>query len=52
MMDEQGALETMQAAAEAQKRTEEILSCALDIGEHMLNSKHICCIFIPSHDQL
>ena len=36
--EEQGALDTMQAAADAQTRTEEILSCALDIGEHMLNS--------------
>jgi len=36
--EEQGALDTMQEAADAQTRTEEILSCALDIGEHMLNS--------------
>ena len=33
-----GRLKNMQAASEAQKRTEEILSCALDIGENMLNS--------------
>lgn len=34
----QGALWIMQAAMDVQMRAEDILSCALDIGEHMLNS--------------